>query len=227
MSETRSGRRKTFSRRRQRRVSPSSCTSAASPSCNPAAKREGRSMKPHLSCSDSESKGPYVWGKAESEILAREVGKKLGVEIRIIRPGPLVDYEAFEPPGRLGREVGRTFVYIGSKKSRLSLCDVRTAANVICAYVDDFDSMPPDLNLVEPDAPTRGELVSHLLKGRPDLKAVGFPFFSPARHISSAEISSTNASCPEGSRWTYIPHSPRKRTRQPLRQKLFIKRIEV
>jgi hypothetical protein len=77
----------------------------------------------------------------------------------------------------LGREVGRTFVYIGSKKSRLSLCDVRTAANVIRAYVHDFESMPPVLNLVEPDAPTRGELVSHLLKGRPDLKAVGFPFF--------------------------------------------------
>ena len=126
---------------------------------------------------DSESKGPYVWGKAESEVLAKESGKKLGVEIRIIRPGPLVDYEAFEPPGRLGREVGRTYVYIGSKKSRLSLCDVRTAANVIRAYADDFEAMPPVLNLVEPDAPRRGELVSHLLKGRPDLKAVGFPFF--------------------------------------------------
>ncbi len=126
---------------------------------------------------DSESKGPYVWGKAESEILAQEFGRKLGVEIRVIRPGPLVDYEAFEPPGRLGREVGRTFVYIGSKKSCLSLCDVRTAANVIRAYVDDFEAMPPELNLVEPDAPKRGELVSLLLKGRPDLKAVGIPFF--------------------------------------------------
>jgi nucleoside-diphosphate-sugar epimerase len=125
---------------------------------------------------DSENKGPYVWGKAESEILAKELSKKLGVEIRIIRPGPLVDYEVFEPPGRLGREVGRTFVYIGSKKSRLSLCDVRTAAKVIRAYVDDFEAMPPELNLVEPDAPTRGELVLQLLKGRPDLKAVGFPF---------------------------------------------------
>ena len=124
---------------------------------------------------DIESKGPYVWGKAESEILAKKIGKKLGVEIRIIRPGPLVDYEAFEPPGRLGREVGRTFVYIGSKKSRLSLCDVRTAAKVIRAYAEGFDSMPPELNLVEPNAPTRGELVSQLLKGRPDLRAVGFP----------------------------------------------------
>ena len=126
---------------------------------------------------ESENKGPYVWGKVQSEIVARETGKRLGVEIRIIRPGPLVDYEAFEPPGRLGREVGRTYVYVGSKKSRLSLCEVRTAANVIRAYVDDFDAMPPVLNLVEPDAPTRGELVSRLLKERPDLTAVGFPFF--------------------------------------------------
>jgi predicted dehydrogenase/nucleoside-diphosphate-sugar epimerase len=126
---------------------------------------------------DSESKGPYVWGKVESELLVKEFGKKLGVDIRVVRPGPLVDYEAFEPPGRLGREVGRTYVYIGSKKSRLSLCDVRTVAKVICAYVDGFEVLPPELNLVEPDPPTRGELVSKLLRERPDLKGVGIPFF--------------------------------------------------
>lgn len=126
---------------------------------------------------DSENRGPYVWGKAESERLARELGNKLGIDIRVIRPGPLVDYEAFDPPGRLGREVGRTFVFIGSKRSRLSLCDVRTAAKVIRTYVEDFDSMPTGLNLVEPNAPTRGYLISQLLKVRPDLRAVGLPFF--------------------------------------------------
>ena len=124
---------------------------------------------------NSENRGPYVWGKAESERLARELGEKLGIDVRVIRPGPLVDYDAFEAPGRLGREVGRYFVYIGSKKSRLSLCNVRTAANVIRGYVDDFDSMPTELNLVEPDAPTRGMLVSRMLQIRPDLKAVGLP----------------------------------------------------
>jgi nucleoside-diphosphate-sugar epimerase len=125
---------------------------------------------------DSESRGPYVWGKAESERLARELGGKLGIGVRVVRPGPLVDYEAFDPPGRLGKEVGRIFVYVGSKRSRLSICDVRTAAKVIRAYAVGFDSMPAVLNLVEPKAPTRGELVSHLLKGRPDLRAVGMPF---------------------------------------------------
>jgi nucleoside-diphosphate-sugar epimerase len=126
---------------------------------------------------DSEGKGPYVWGKAESEILAAELGRKLGLRVRIVRPGPLVDFEAFEPPGRLGREVGRTFVYVGGKRSTLSLCDVRTAARVLRAYAEDFESMPAVLNLVEPSPPTRGELVARLLKGRPDLRAKGIPFF--------------------------------------------------
>jgi len=124
---------------------------------------------------NSEERGPYVWGKAESERLARELSEKLGIGIRVIRPGPLVDYNAFEPPGRLGREVGSTFVYIGSKESRISLCSVQTAASVIEKYVDEFDSMPPLLNLVEADSPTRGELVSRLLRMRPDLKALRIP----------------------------------------------------
>jgi predicted glycoside hydrolase/deacetylase ChbG (UPF0249 family)/nucleoside-diphosphate-sugar epimerase len=126
---------------------------------------------------NSEDRGPYVWGKAESEHLAMELGRELGIEVRVIRPGPLVDYDAFEAPGRLGKEVGRYFVYVGSRGNRLSLCDVRTASEVIRAYVEDFDSMPEKLNLVEPDAPTRGHLVSRLLNNRPDLKAVGLPSF--------------------------------------------------
>jgi predicted dehydrogenase/nucleoside-diphosphate-sugar epimerase len=124
---------------------------------------------------DGLSRGPYVWGKVESERIAVELGKDLGVEVKIIRPGPLVDYDAFEAPGRLGREVGRYFVYIGSKGSRISLCDVRTAAGVIRTYAETFDLMPACLNLVEPDAPTRGALVSRLLQIRPDLRAVGLP----------------------------------------------------
>jgi len=124
---------------------------------------------------DSLARGPYVWGKAESERLAGELGKELGMEVKVLRPGPLVEYDAFEAPGRLGREVGRYFVYIGRKGSRISLCDVRTAAEAIRAYAEDFRSMPACLNLVEPNAPTRGALVSRLLQIRPDLKAFGMP----------------------------------------------------
>ena len=123
-----------------------------------------------------EDRGPYVWGKAVSERLAKEMGPNLGIEIRVVRPGPLVDYFAFEAPGRLGREVGPLFIYFGSGKSKLSICGVQTAAAVICKYIEGFSSSPPVLNLIEPYAPTRAELVSHLLSKRLDLRAFTFPF---------------------------------------------------
>lgn len=124
---------------------------------------------------DFESRGPYVWGKAESEEMARDLCGRLGIELRVIRPGPLVDFDAFEAPGRLGREVGPFFVAVGAKRSRLSLCEVQTAANVVRGYVEDFDASPPVLNLLEPDPPTREELVSRLKANRPDLKVIRIP----------------------------------------------------
>ncbi len=124
---------------------------------------------------DNLSRGPYVWGKAQSEKLALELGEKLDIAVRVIRLGPLVDFESFEAPGRLGRELGSFFLAVGSQGSRLSLCEVHTAAEVIWSYVSDFDTAPPVLNLVEPNAPTRAELVARLLKERPDLKALWIP----------------------------------------------------
>ena len=124
---------------------------------------------------EDEDRGPYVWGKAVSERLAVETGSKIGMEIKVVRPGPIVDFDDYEPPGRLGREAGPLFVYFGNRKSRLCICSVRTAASVIRKYAEDFHAMPPVLNLVEPDAPTRGELVSMLLDRRPDLRAIPFP----------------------------------------------------
>ncbi len=129
------------------------------------------------------SRGPYVWGKAQSESLALELGEKLNMAVRVIRLGPLVDFESFEAPGRLGRELGRFFLAMGSQHSRLSMCEVHTAAEVIRSYVDDFDAAPPILNLVEPNAPTRAELVARLLKERPDLKALWIP--APALKVMS------------------------------------------
>ena len=124
---------------------------------------------------DDGNRGPYVWGKAESERLAKELARHHGIAIRVIRPGPLVDYNDFEAPGRLGREVGRFFILVGSKKSPLHVCDVKTAAEIIRFYVEDFNSMPIVLNLIETNAPTRGELLDVLLDKRPDLKSVQFP----------------------------------------------------
>jgi predicted dehydrogenase/nucleoside-diphosphate-sugar epimerase len=124
---------------------------------------------------DAESRGPYVWGKAESERTALEMCGRLGIGLRIIRPGPLVDFDAFEAPGRLGREIGPLFIAVGAGDSRLSICDVLSAAEVARAYVEDFDAAPSVLNLVEPDSPTRAELVSLLKQRRPDLKVLRMP----------------------------------------------------
>lgn len=121
------------------------------------------------------NRGPYVWGKAESEVLAQQLGKDLAVPVRVIRPGPLVDYSSYAPPGRLGREVGPMFVAIGPRRGDLSVCDVTTAAKVIRSYLDRFDEAPPVLNLVEAPPPTRHDLMRRFVQGRPDLRVFWVP----------------------------------------------------
>jgi nucleoside-diphosphate-sugar epimerase len=128
-----------------------------------------------------EGRGPYVWGKAESERLVNDVAGKLGFAARVIRLGPLVDFRAYVPPGRLGRELGSRFVCMGTRGEKLSVCDVGTAARVIRHYVERFEESPPTLNLVEPDPLTREELFERLRKTRPDLK----PFYVPGFVIRS------------------------------------------
>lgn len=120
-------------------------------------------------------RGPYVWGKAQSEVVAGRLARESGIELRIVRPGPLVDYRDFQAPGRLGREVGPWFVAVGNKKSPLSICDVWTAARVIRSYIDDFDRAPPILNMIEGTPPTRGDLVARLLQNRSDLRVRWIP----------------------------------------------------
>ena len=121
------------------------------------------------------ARGPYVWAKAESEREVMERGPALGIGVRVIRPGPLVDFAAYEPPGRLGRELGPIFLAIGPKAGRLSLCDVQTAAHVVRVTAEDFEAAPPVINLVEPEAPTRAALLSLWLAKRPDLRPMWMP----------------------------------------------------
>lgn len=126
------------------------------------------------------ARGPYVWAKAEAERHVLENAPGLGLTVRILRPGPLVDFNAYEPPGRLGRELGPLFVAVGPRSGRLSLCDLRTAAKVVRATVDDIDAAPPIVNLIEPEAPTRAELLSLWLQKRPDLTPIWLPAWALA-----------------------------------------------
>jgi predicted dehydrogenase/nucleoside-diphosphate-sugar epimerase len=120
-------------------------------------------------------RGPYVWGKAASELVLLDVARRRGMHVRVIRPGPLVDFAAFDPPGRLGREVGPWFVAVGPRRSRLPLVDVGDAAAVLAFAVERFDEVPPVVNLVDPQASTRAALVERLRCRRSDLAVIWIP----------------------------------------------------
>ena len=122
------------------------------------------------------SRGPYVWGKAEAERMVTEFCASNAIGERQIRLGPLVDFDNFTPPGRLGREVGPLFVAMGLPGDPLSVCDVHTAAQVIRYYVEEFEQAPVMLNLVEAPQPTRGDLIKRLRVARPELSVLWLPF---------------------------------------------------
>lgn len=135
---------------------------------------------------DNLGRGPYVWAKATAERDACERAAAGQIELRTIRLGPLVDYQDFTPPGRLGREVARLFVGMGSRSGGLSVCSVQTAASVIRNYVESFDAAPACVNLLEVPTPTRGELADRLKAVRPDLKFMWLPM--PVLRLISATL---------------------------------------
>jgi predicted dehydrogenase/nucleoside-diphosphate-sugar epimerase len=123
------------------------------------------------------SRGPYVWAKAEAECLADERAKKGTVEVRTVRLGPLVDFSDYTPPGRLGRDISRTFIGMGSRGNALSVLDTQTAARVIRWYADEFETAPRCVNLVEVPATSRGQLADLMKKTRPELRFFWLPFW--------------------------------------------------
>lgn len=125
---------------------------------------------------DNLARGPYVWAKAAAELEAARRAEAGDIDLRTIRLGPLVDYETYTPPGRLGREVARLFVGMGSRGGTLSVCSVATATAVIRDYCERFEAAPARVNLLEVPSPTRGELADRLKASRPDLTFMWLPF---------------------------------------------------
>ncbi len=121
------------------------------------------------------SRGPYVWGKLESERIAVERGAELGMSVRIVRPGALVDYRQFDPPGRLGKRLGNLFVAVGSPGDQLGVVEVDFAGRAIAWITRNFGTAPDRLNLLAPVLPTRGSLVARLRRSNPDLTVVWLP----------------------------------------------------
>jgi predicted dehydrogenase/nucleoside-diphosphate-sugar epimerase len=124
---------------------------------------------------DSRSQGPYMWGKLESERLATKLGAELGLDVKVMRPGALVDYANMDPPGRLGRRLGNLFVAVGSPGDRLGVVDVKFAADVLAWMVDHFEETPGVFNLFDPELLTKRELLARLRKSNPDLMVVWLP----------------------------------------------------
>jgi predicted dehydrogenase/nucleoside-diphosphate-sugar epimerase len=124
---------------------------------------------------DSKGSGPYVWGKLESERLAVQLGRELGISVKVIRPGALVDYRDFEPPGRLGKRLGNIYVAVGSPHDRLGVVDVGFAGRFLAWMADAWESVPTSLNLLDPTSPTKKDLLGHLRRANPDLTVVWLP----------------------------------------------------
>lgn len=126
---------------------------------------------------DSKGSGPYVWGKLESERLAVRLGEDLGLSVKVIRPGALVDYRDFDPPGRLGKRLGNIFVAVGSPDDRLGVVDVGFAGRLLAWTIESWDSVPSPLNLLDPVLPAKRDLLQRLRKTNPDLTVLWLPHF--------------------------------------------------
>jgi predicted dehydrogenase/nucleoside-diphosphate-sugar epimerase len=124
---------------------------------------------------DARARGPYVWGKVESERLAVRLAEELGIEVKIVRPGAIIDQSAFDPPGRLGRRIGNFFVAVGSPSDRLGTVERGFAASALAWIVEHFEEAPAAINLLSPELPEKRELVAALRRINPGMRVFWLP----------------------------------------------------
>ena len=125
--------------------------------------------------SDDRAQGPYVWGKLVSEQLVQRLGGELSVQVRVVRPGALLDRGGFSPPGRLGRRLANVFIAVGSPRETIGTAEVDFAAEVLALYADNFEAAPPMLHLIDLELPTRQQLIDDLRARNPDLRVLWLP----------------------------------------------------
>jgi predicted dehydrogenase/nucleoside-diphosphate-sugar epimerase len=107
--------------------------------------------------------GPYVWGKSLQEALVEQEAPALGIAVRIIRPGALIDADDPSLPGLMGRHLfGRWHLGLGRPGLPIAVCEVRRCADAIAWCATHFDEAPPIVNLFEPELTTRGAFLRHL-----------------------------------------------------------------
>ena len=119
----------------------------------------------------SERLGPYTWGKCRAEILVANASAEGKVDVRILRPAALVDWEHIEFPGLLGRRLyGRWHMGLGRPGLPLAVLDVHRCAAVIGWCAQRFTEAPGVVNLLDADIVTRKQLLdrfrAHGWRGR-------------------------------------------------------------
>jgi nucleoside-diphosphate-sugar epimerase len=107
--------------------------------------------------------GAYTWGKTLQEELVEREAPALGIDVRIVRPGALLDPLEPELPGLMGRPLlGRWHLGLGRPGLPLAVCDVRRCAEAIAWIATHFDEAPRVVNLFEPEIGTRGDVAARL-----------------------------------------------------------------
>jgi hypothetical protein len=110
--------------------------------------------------------GPYTWGKCLQEEIAEREAAALGIAIRIIRPGALVDWHEPALPGVMGRRLfGRWHLGLGRPGLPIPVCDVERCAEAIAWCAANFDKAPAIVNLLDPAIATRRDFVARLRAG--------------------------------------------------------------
>lgn len=127
--------------------------------------------------SDPRARGPYVWGKLESERLISAYSSDVGLDASIVRPGPLLDPTAGPPPGRLGRSIGPGFVAIGPKRGPVPTTDVRMAGRLLAQAAGGRVRLPSVLHLLDPNVKTRGDLIADERRRREGVRVLWLPWF--------------------------------------------------
>jgi predicted dehydrogenase/nucleoside-diphosphate-sugar epimerase len=115
---------------------------------------------------DPQRYGAYTWGKCRQEELIETQARALGIDVRVVRPGALIDRRAPDLPGLVGRRLfGDWHLGLGRPGLPTAVCDVDSCASVIAWCATHFEDAPQVVNLFDPRVRTRRDLLS-LLRSR-------------------------------------------------------------
>ena len=109
--------------------------------------------------------GPYTWGKAESERLVADAARDAGIQVHIVRPGALVDWEDPAIPGQMGRQLyGKWHLGLGRPGLPIGVIGVDDCARAIAWMALEPESAPPIINLNDDELLNRGDVIRHMRK---------------------------------------------------------------